>query len=469
MALREILDKINELQAKIESFGQLDKDTLKRIQYRFRLDWNYHSNAMEGNSLTQSETRSVMINNVTVEGKPLKDVLEIRGHDKVITDILRIGKGDLRLSETRIKDIHKAIISEDNPEQQKKIGQWKTTPNHLINYKGEKFEFVPPAEVPEQMHILINWLNTQRDLILNKSETALHPVLLAFHFHLRYVSIHPFYDGNGRTARILTNLILISFGYPPVIIEIENKNVYGQYLADIQGYGGGPELYHEFMCKQLIKSQELVIMAIEGVDIEQPEDIDKKILLLEKELEAVSPENEVKERFNKEVFEKMFETWIIDLLRKAIPLVQKFNKFFTGTNHHIYLQSGGANVFSHNFIAENPEKVIEDIKQKLLSSKTNFHTTNTKFHFQTFYGTLIKGGLNTFGCNYGFDIDCEYIKYEVLVDEFPGVSVQRKVYRFKERLLHQPFSPTEIDKLVMMLGDAIYNHIDYNTKKSGIR
>ncbi|MFO0434627.1 MAG: hypothetical protein ACK5ZT_05215, partial [Sphingobacteriaceae bacterium] len=88
MALREILDKINELQAKIESFGQLDKDTLKRIQYRFRLDWNYHSNAMEGNSLTQSETRSVMINNVTVEGKPLKDVLEIRGHDKVITDIL---------------------------------------------------------------------------------------------------------------------------------------------------------------------------------------------------------------------------------------------------------------------------------------------------------------------------------------------------------------------------------------------
>jgi Fic family protein len=469
MALRETLDKINELQAKIDSFGQLDKGTLNRIQYRFRLDWNYHSNAMEGNSLTQSETRSVMINNVTVEGKPLKDVLEIRGHDKVITDILQIGKGELRLSESRIKDIHKAIVHEDNPELQKKVGQWKTELNHLINYKGEKFEFLPPGEVPEQMHILINWLSTQRDLILNKGETALHPVLLAFHFHLRYVSIHPFYDGNGRTARIFTNLILISFGYPPVIIEIERKNAYNQYLADIQAYGGGPELFLEFMCKQLIKSQELVIMAIEGVDIEQPEDIDKKILLLEKELDAVSSENEVKDRLSRDVFEKMFETWIIDLLRKAIPLVQKFNKFFTGTNHNIYLESGGANIFSHNFVTESPEKVIEDVKQKLLSSKTNVHTANTKFYFQTFYGTLIKGGIKTFGCNYGFSIDCEYIKYEVLVDEFPGESTQRKTHRFKERLLHQPFSPSEMDKLVMILGDTIYNHIDFNTKKSGIR
>lgn len=468
MALKETLDKINELQAKIDSFGQLDKDTLNRIQYKFRLDWNYHSNAMEGNSLTQSETRSVMINNVTVEGKPLKDVLEIRGHDKVITDILRIGKGELRLSEARIKDIHKAIVNEDSPELQKKVGQWKTEPNHLYNYRDEKFEFVPPNEVPEQMHILINWLNTQRDLIINESETALHPVLLAFHFHLRYVSIHPFHDGNGRTARIFTNLILISFGYPPVIIEIEKKNIYNQYLADIQAYGGGPELYLEFMCKQLIKSQELVIMAIEGVDIEQPDDIDKKILLLEKELEAVSPENEVKERFNREVFLKMFDSWIIDLLRKAIPLVQKFNKFFTGTSHHVYMNSGG-NIFSHNFNSENPEQVIEEIKKKLLESKATFNTSNTQFVFQTFYGTLIKGGLNTFGCNYGFEIHCEFIKYEILVDEFPGESTQRKTHRFKERLLHQPFSPSEIDKLVMMLGDTIYNHIDYNTKKSGIR
>ncbi len=290
---------------------------------------------MEGNSLTQSETRSIMINNITIDGKPLSDVIEMSGHDSVITDILKIGKGELRLSEKRIKDIHKAIINEDDTEIAKKIGQWKTEQNHLINYKNEKFEFLPPNEVPEQMHILIDWLNAQRDLILANNATALHPVLFALDFHLRYVSIHPFYDGNGRTARIFTNLILISFGFPPVIIKITEKNIYNKYLADIQGYGGSADLYLEFMCKQLIHSQKPVLTAVDGGDIELPDDMDKKIILLEKELDAVDPSNTIIERLNGIVFLKMYNSWISELLNKIIPRVQSFNRFFMGTAHHM--------------------------------------------------------------------------------------------------------------------------------------
>src|SRR3984957_21272437 len=97
MELKELLTRIDELQAQIQAKGKLDDETLKKINYKFRLDWNYNSNVMEGNSLTRSETRSVMIDNITIEGKPLKDVLEMRGHDNVVTEILQIGKGEMNL------------------------------------------------------------------------------------------------------------------------------------------------------------------------------------------------------------------------------------------------------------------------------------------------------------------------------------------------------------------------------------
>lgn len=469
MALKDVLNRIDELQVKINSFGKLDDETLKKIQYRFRLDWNYHSNAMEGNSLTQSETRSVMINNITIDGKPLKDVIEIRGHDSVISDILKIGKGELRLSEKRIKEIHKTILDKGSAKDGEKLGEWKEKNNHLINYKNEKYEFVPPSEVPEAMHKLLNWLNAQYDLIVSKKKDAMHPVLLAFHFHVVYVSIHPFFDGNGRTARIFTNLILVSFGYPPVIIEVEKKNIYNQYLADIQAYGGNPDLFLEFMGKQLIHSQEIVLTAIEGGDIELPDDIDKKILLLEKELDAVDPNNTIVDRLNGDVFLKMYDNWISDLLRKAIPMVQKFNKFFTGTRHNIYVNGGNANAGSLQFSNEDPNEIIEKFKAEMTVGKKSFGSNEARMTFSTFYGTLLKGGVNTFGCNYGFEINCDYIKYTVKVDEFNNGSVDRKAFQFKERLLNQPLSPSEIDKLVKILGDTIYQHIDFNTKKTGIR
>lgn len=467
MSLAEILATIDKLQEEINSFGKLDNNTLNRIHYRFRLDWNYHSNAMEGNSLTQQETRSVMINNVTIEGKPLKDVLEIKGHDETISQILKIGKGELRLSEKRIQEIHKAIIHEDNPEQAKKIGKWKTENNHLINYKGEKYEFTPYQDVAEEMHKLIDWLNAKYDLILKNQKGAMHPVLLAFHFHMAYVSIHPFYDGNGRTARIFTNLILIAFGYPPVIIKVEEKNVYNQYLADIQAYGGDPNLFLEFMCKQLVRSQEIVIKAIKGISIEEPEDLDKKLLLLEKELEAIDPDEAVKDRFGPDVFLKMYSGWISDLLRKTIPMVQKFNKFFTGTQHHISVSN---NVGYVNFINEPAEEIIAKLYNECAKNKTNINSHgNFNLSLSTFYGTLVKGGIKTFGCNYGFEIKFEFIKFWVEVDGFAEEGHPRKKFGFAERLLHKPLSPTEIDLLVKTLGETIYTHIDFNTKKNGIR
>jgi Fic family protein len=286
MSYTEKRKQVDGLQQKINAHGELSAEVKKKINYKFRLDWNYYSNSMEGNTLTMDETRSVMVGNLTVGGKPIKDVLEIKGHDEVIADILKIGKGELRLSEKRIKEIHKGIMYEEDKEKEKKIGIWKTDPNYVINYKGEKFEFVAPADVPERMHDLLNKTNAAIDAIQQNKKDAPQPLDIALQFHLDYVIIHPFYDGNGRTARILTNLLLISFGYPPFWVKTNERSIYNQYIGDIQGYGGNPDLFFEFAADMILRSQNLVLDAIEGKDIAEQDDLDKELALLKAELKG---------------------------------------------------------------------------------------------------------------------------------------------------------------------------------------
>ncbi len=314
MELQDLLSQIDDNKERIDAAGKFNDDLLNKIQYKFRLDWNYFSNKMEGGTLTRQETRSVMVGNITVGGKPIKDVMEMKGHDIVVSDILKIGKGELKISEKRIKDIHSAIMHEDSPKRARLIGKWKEKPNEVINYKGEKITFAKPAEVAEKIHELLNRTNSRVDSFFKSSGTDLHPLIIASDFHLDYVTIHPFYDGNGRTTRILTNLILISCGYPPIIIKEDDKTTYYQYLADIQVYGGDRNLFYEFMADKLILSQKLVLDAMEGKGIEEADDVKKEIELLKKQLAnkdfTKSPINiyNAFQNVEKEVWKKIQET-----------------------------------------------------------------------------------------------------------------------------------------------------------------
>ncbi len=260
--LQSLLNQIDAQKIAIATHGNAAGAAIKRANYQLRLDWNYHSNAIEGSSLTREETRSVMINNITVSGKPLKDIMEMRGHDEVVTQIIAVGRAEQRLSEARIRAIHTAIMYEETAEARTKIGVWKTVANYLYNYRGERIDFTEPHLVANEMHDLINWYSAAYEKIETKKQDAIHPLLLAFEFHLRYVTIHPFYDGNGRTARIFTNLILIAHGYPPAIVKTEDKEVYGRYLADIQVYGGEADAFYTFMAQQVLEAQNLILAAI---------------------------------------------------------------------------------------------------------------------------------------------------------------------------------------------------------------
>lgn len=466
MSIDQQLLHIDALQDKISGFGKLPEDVLKKINYKFRLEWNYTSNSMEGNSLTRSETRSVMIGNITVSGKPIKDVLEVKGHDEVITTIMKMGRGELNISEKRIKEIHTAIMYEEDPEKKALVGQWKKEPNYLYNYKNERFDFVAPADVPERMHSLVNWVNAEKDKIVRGDKDALHPVMLALRFNLEYVTIHPFFDGNGRTSRILTNLILISYGYPPLYIKENERKAYYQYLADIQGYGGAPDVFYEYMTGLIIRSQQIVLDAIEGKDIEEKDDLDKKLMLLEAELSSADKGNEVEVKYSYDTFIACYNEWLRELTGKIVGGIQKFNKFFITTHHYVNINDTSVSaIFKNGPIEETLESLIKVI---LVDPYLINNQIRPLVTICADYDTFNKGGARSFSLNAVLTVKFEIIKYIIYL---PALDINSNIHESKiiERLYHQPLTEEEIDTIAQRFTDTIYQYIDYHTKKLGLR
>jgi fido (protein-threonine AMPylation protein) len=213
-----------------------------------------------------------------IHGKPLRDVMEMRGHDEVIKNIQKLGQGDLRLTENRIKDIHKAIIfdEEDQP------GRFKNRDNYIYNYAGERFDFTPKEDTASALNTLTNWLNNALNAVKTGKNREKRTVPdIAFEYHLRFLTIHPFLDGNGRTGRILLNLILISNGYPPIIIRAEEKDIYGKHIAHAQQYEENPQPLYEMLGNLLIRSLQTCLKGAKGENVFELEDWEKRLQFLE--------------------------------------------------------------------------------------------------------------------------------------------------------------------------------------------
>lgn len=435
MNLTEKLHKIEELQRQINGHGPLSAALQKRINYKFRLDWNYYSNAMEGGTLTKEETRSVMVGNITVDGKPLRDVIEMNGHDEIVREILNLGRGNSRLSESRIKAIHRAIMYEEEEAKKKLIGHWKKEHNQIINYRGEKFDFTSPNDVPEQIHELLNKTNAALDAIAGKKKkSATEPApLIAFQFHLTYVTIHPFYDGNGRTARILMNLLLIAAGFPPIVIRTEEKERYYRYLADIQCYGGAPDLFFGFMADLLIRSQQLVLSAIAGQDIEEPDDWEKELELLKQQ---TKDDNKVQQK-SEALLDQRFQDSFLPLIEKTKQKLSRFDDRFAVTNSQLHLFS------SQSFPSESTlvQRIEELTKRGQLRelSELQLH-----LHWRGYTGD----GVHTFNMSALININ--------LTDEFRfSIKGNDSSIIPIEQLYTTPLTPAQIDQFANQQGKAM--------------
>ncbi len=324
------LERAEQLKADLDSLRPLDREAEARIMQKFRLDWNYHSNNLEGNSLTYGETKALILFGITAQGKPLKDHFEITGHNEAINWILEIVKGETVLTEAFIRQLHTLLLKESSykealtadgkPTRRKiEVGKYKTQPNHVITVTGETFYFATPEETPAKMHDLIEWFRKEKD------RADVNPIILAALFHYRFIRIHPFDDGNGRVARILMNFILMQFGYPPVIIKTEDKENYYAVLrlADADEL----EPFIEYIAQNLVRSLEIMIRGAKGEDIEEPDDLDKELALLERNLFQLNNVRPVTK--NVEILFELFDSSIIFLANEFLRVCEKFDKFYS--------------------------------------------------------------------------------------------------------------------------------------------
>ena len=285
-----------KLKSELDELRPISSELELKIMQQFRLDWNFHSNHIEGNTLTFGETKALILFNITAQGKPLKDHLEITGHNQVLKTIEDLVKTDFPLTENFIRELHTillkssyevdAITPDGQPSKKKiEIGRYKTTPNHVITKTGEIFRFASPEETPAKMHDLLDWYS--KKLIT----PDLNPIFLAAEFHYSFIRIHPFDDGNRRIARILMNFILMKYGFPPVIIRTEDKINYFSALQQVDSDTSKIEIFIEYIAENLVKSLELMINGAKGNIIEEQDTINKEILILEEKLKALKSKN----------------------------------------------------------------------------------------------------------------------------------------------------------------------------------
>lgn len=217
-SLHELLQKADSYKKKISSARPLAKEELKSLDDYFRIGFTYSSNALEGNSLTISETKILLEDGITVGGRPLKDCYEAVGHGAAYDFMLTLAKQqNLTITEDIIRDLHRLFYQKVNASQ---AGSYRTIQVYISGT-----EYLPPA--PDDVPRLMKHLTDQ----IHFSQSTLHPVELAAMAHKRFVDIHPFIDGNGRTARLLMNLILVHNGYGVVSIPPVLRNDYINALS----------------------------------------------------------------------------------------------------------------------------------------------------------------------------------------------------------------------------------------------
>ncbi len=253
----ELIDKIRENRKKLHSLLSV-KENIDTFYNWLKSELAYTSNAIEGNTLTRKETELAITENITTASKPIKDYLEAINHAKAFEFIWNCMKNHTDITQDTILQIHKKVLSgidDDN------AGVYR---NVNVRISGSRIVLPNPLKVPDLMDNFISWLNDSLDNAELRSIKA----------HYKLVSIHPFVDGNGRTARLLMNLILLKEIYCPIIIRPIDRKRYLSVLETINTTEN-QKPYMTFMLSALNRS---IKTAIDLLDTEK-EDINTKELL----------------------------------------------------------------------------------------------------------------------------------------------------------------------------------------------
>ncbi len=357
-----IIDEIRQLNQSIIEFEPIAQEIKDQVFQKLKLDWNYNSNAIEGNKLNYGETVAFLMHGITAKGKTLKDHLDIKGHNDAINFLLSILKEECGITASDIRALHKMILVEEydadaitvdgKPTKKRiKLGVYKSTPNSVKTRTGEMHYYASVEQTPILMDELMQWYNAC------KNNPTIHPLVLASLFHFQFVAIHPFDDGNGRLARILMNLILMRNHFLPVVVKNEDKSNYYGVLAQADENQFIPLI--SYMGELLKHSMQIQLKAIKGENIEEETDIDKEIALLKMSL---SKENLPKKGRTHNMIELSIDDSILPLLTQLHNKLKDFEGLFYSLTYNIFTNNyeKGTNEIELKFV---PLFIIENTKQ----------------------------------------------------------------------------------------------------------
>lgn len=216
------LEKITQVKAWLDACRPLSPEITRELKTRHEVRLTHHSTAIEGNTLTQSETQIVLEKGITIGGKSLIEHLEVIGHRDALDFVVELAQAETAFDARLLREIHSLVMKGQGNGN---VGAFRTL---NVMAAGTEYRYPDHLRVPELMEEFLAWWN---------APSTEHPVLWASEAHLRFVTIHPFHDGNGRVGRLLLNLALLRAGYPIAVIPVERRAAYIEALQQAQTLG----------------------------------------------------------------------------------------------------------------------------------------------------------------------------------------------------------------------------------------
>ncbi len=229
---------IDTLKAELDKFRPFDENTVKQLKEYYRISLTYTSNALEGNTLTETETKVIIEDGLTIGGHPIKEIQETIGHSKAYDLLYNLIK-TAEITEENILELHRLFYEQIDPEN---AGRYR---DKKVIITGT--EYIPPE--PDALSKLMKDFCA----LIPEQKAKLHPVEFAAWLHMNFVNIHPFTDGNGRTARLLTNLALLQAGYSVIIIPPVVRADYIYSIRESQT-NGKQEMFLNFLSEMVLES-----------------------------------------------------------------------------------------------------------------------------------------------------------------------------------------------------------------------
>ena len=335
-----------------QALQPLSAENKKRLDTKFMLEFNYNSNHIEGNTLTYGQTISLLLHGTVDGSAPMRDYEEMKAHQVALEMVkLEATSHERPLTEMFIREVHKIMLRTDYIPEGKNFtvhaGIYKTRPNSVKTATGEIFEYASPEETPALMTDLVEWYKQVEE------DASLTPLEIAAIFHYRYIRIHPFEDGNGRIARLMVNFILAQHGYPMIVVLESDRNGYLSALRQcdantglVPAVGAHAKLEQitplvAYLEKCLEHALQIGIKAAKGVNIEEDDDIQKKLAILARNAQA--KRGNLKRISNQQVIE-IYETFLLPFKERITTQLSAFKQFYEAYGVGIYMQQTNTHI-----------------------------------------------------------------------------------------------------------------------------